>query len=228
MKTTTITKKAFTPKKQAWKSRPTSSLQMQSARVGAAAPRTKGTHAERKWVDTVFVNGASAGGGAWSTPAAARLLNGLVPGTGATTRVGRKVTLESIQFKGTVSMAATSTLSGRCRMRVVYDKQSNGAAPAVVDIFEADSYASPNNISNNERFVTLADKECEIGAQGPQIASLDFYKRLGMEENFNAGVAGTIADITSGAIYVLWGDDGRIGVAQPQFNGYFRVRYTDV
>jgi len=221
VKSSTIEKKKWVATKKN-----KSPLQAQARRVGATAP--KGTHPEKKWVDTVMTNKTSNGGGAWSTPAAAFLLNGIVTGTTGTTRVGRKVKLESIQFKGTVSMAATSTLSGRCRMRVVYDKQSNAAAPAVVDIFEADSYASPNNISNNERFVTLADREVEIGTAGPQIATLDFYKRLGLEENFNAGVAGTIADITSGAIYVLFGDDGRIATAQPQFNGYFRVRYTDV
>ena len=44
---------------------------------------------------------------------------------------------------------------------------------------------------------------------------------------YNAGVAGTIGDITTGSLYVLIGNNGTFATAQPIITYETRVRYED-
>jgi len=84
----------------------------------------------------------------WSTPV---LLNGLAQGTGASQRVGRQILIHLIRmrFFGSSSQAV--------RFVLVYDRQSNGAAPSVTDIFESNTVASEINWSNRDRFDFVYD-----------------------------------------------------------------------
>ena len=126
-------------------------------------------------------------------------------------------------------MAATSTLGSPVRIIVFYDKQANAQAPAVTDVLLADAFPSPNNLSNRDRFVVLADIVTEpIGvATGVYVANFEIYKKLNLETMFNAGTAGTIGDITSGSVYIMAAQAGAIATAAPTFTFRSRIRYTD-
>lgn len=164
----------------------------------------------------------------WTTPGATFLLNGLVPGSLATQRIGRKVSIKTLYVRATVQLATTSVRGGNIRMMVFYDKQANGTAPLVTDVLVDDSFYSPNNLSNRDRFVVLCDHVFEaIGTQADYQKSMVLHKKLNLETMFNAGTAGTIADITSGSIYIMFAQSGTIGTGNPTASWYSRIRYTD-
>lgn len=199
----------------------------QAMRVGGWANPSKG--GELKFVDTSFTLTPPIGGSDFTTPGATSLVNGIANGSSAETRIGRKVTLKSILIRYSYALAATSVGGATGRLMVVYDKQSNATAPLETDILLADNFLSPNNLSNRDRFVTLFDHITDpISVQNNYTVSSTLYKAINLEENFNAGSAGTIGDITSGAIYCLMAQTGSITIAAPQMQIRCRVRYTDV
>jgi len=125
-------------------------------------------------------------------------------------------------------MAPTSTGTSPLRVLVVYDKQPNGAAPAATDILAADTIQSVNNLSNSRRFVTLCDEiiPC-IGTQGPGSDHRVIYKKLNQAVEFNAGSAGTVADIQTGSVYMLTYQNANILVAAPTGAVVTRLRFSD-
>jgi len=172
---------------------------------------------ERKNIDlsTSFTTGAAF---AFS---AGQLLNGCAAGTGATNRVGRKMLMKSLQFRAAVNSNAGN--AGNARVLVVYDKQTNGAAPAITDILGADLITAPMNLSNSDRFVVIAD----VLTEGPTDITTTWhekhYKKLGLETLFgNTGSA--VTDINSGSVYmfVAGGTGAAITV-----NLYNRIRFVD-
>ena len=164
----------------------------------------------------------------WTTPGATFLLNGLVPGSLANQRIGRKISIKSLYVRATVQLASTSVRGGNIRMIIFYDKQANATAPAVTELLVDDSFWSPNNLSTRDRFVVLCDHVFDhIGTQDKFSDSAVIYKKLNLETMFNAGTAGTIADITSGSIYIMFAQSGTIGTANPTASWYSRIRYTD-
>lgn len=125
-------------------------------------------------------------------------------------------------------MGVTSTGATPCRILIVQDKQANGVAPAVTDVLLTNEAASPNNLSNSRRFKTLLDytDKTGIGTAGPQVLYVNEYKKLDIPVEFNNGVAGTIADITTNSIYAIV-FCGNVGVANVATNIIARVRFTD-
>lgn len=157
------------------------------------------------------------------------LLNGLSQGTTATTRIGRRITMKSMYIQYQINLLPTTTGSSPLRFLVVYDAQANGAAPAILDIVLTDELASPMNLGNSRRFKVLCDEVVPcIGTAGPQSYMFKRYIKLGnLNTEFNSGNAGTIADITSGSIYVYtWGSSGW-AVATPGAVLYSRIRFQD-
>jgi len=162
----------------------------------------------------------------WTT---GQLLNGLVPGSAATERIGRKVTMKSFLIRYTISLASTTTFGSPFRILVVYDKQANATAPAITDILLADAFNAPNNLSNRDRFVTIFDRITEgLSVQGDFAMADVLFKRSNLEVMFNAGNAGTIGDITSGSVYLFACQTGSAASTAPVMIYRSRIRYTDV
>lgn len=206
---------------------PLSGTSRQAVRVGGWANPTRG--GELKFTDVTNTLTLGVAAATWTTPGPNFLLNGLVPDSTATGRIGRKINMKSLYLRMTYSLAGTSTFGGPARVIVVYDKQANAQAPAVTDILLADSMLSPNNLSNRDRFVVLLDQMFDpISTAGNQVVSMEVYKKINLETMFNAGNAGTIGDITSGSVYILAAQAGFIGTAAPSINFRSRIRYTDV
>jgi len=192
------------------------------------------SNSELKFKDNTTTLNPTVGAATWvpfTTAAGAgtsQLLNGLVPDSTATGRIGRRVMIKSLYVRVTTRLAPTSVGGSPIRMIVVYDKQSNATAPAVTDVFTTDNFNSMNNISNRDRFVTLVDQIVPtISTSSDPVQHLEVYKKLNLPVQFNAGTAGTIGDITSGAIYMTFVQEGYITVASPTVAYYARVRYTD-
>lgn len=157
------------------------------------------------------------------------LLNGLAQGNSAVTRVGRTVKMKSLFVRFQASLASTSAGHSPLRFLVIYDKQTNAAAPAVTDITVADYLAAPMNLNNSKRFIVLMDKVLEEGLStaGPGANGFEFYRKLDLNVEFNANSAGDVTDITSGSVYMVVWQNGNIITAAPTSRVYTRIRFTD-
>ena len=52
------------------------------------------------------------------------------------TRVGRKITMTKITMNWNVAMPSAAVGGGSLRFKVVYDKQTNGAAPSILGFLQ--------------------------------------------------------------------------------------------
>lgn len=177
---------------------------------------------EKKAVDTVFTHNLPL----TSSFGTAAVLNSMQLGTANGQRIGRKIQLRSVQIRYTVTPPGAGGVSQN-RFVIVYDKQTNGAAPTAADVFAINAFDSPLNLNNAERFVVIMDEitdSCQsqlINMSGKRYAKI----RL---DTLYAGNAGTVGDITTGGLFLFCANnsDPITGVASTSYS-YTRVRYTD-
>jgi len=197
-------------------------------KTGAAAlTRTGGNFAqvgassghEKKYID-VTVNASFTSAGALT------LLNGCIPGSDAINRIGRRIKMKSLLLRLSCNVGATPT-NDVVRFMVVYDRQANGAAPAATDILTGISALNPNNLNNRARFITLLDWIQAMDTVGPTIVQKVVFIRKDLVTTFNAGTAGTVADIQTGSLYVLNCGNNAAGVTATTLVCRSRVRFED-
>lgn len=170
---------------------------------------------------------------ACDTTGSVTLLNGIATGTDYTDRVGRKVVIKSIYLRGFVLPVDTSTSNNLSRLILVYDKQPNGAAPAVTDILKSSTAQSQLNINNRDRFMILMDKQYAMGAYdattgyigSPSVQQVKKYKKCNLETIYG-GTLSTIASINTGALYLVT-IGSAAAAAGGEFRGSVRVRFVD-
>lgn len=157
---------------------------------------------------------SGAGAGQWSP---VTLVNGIAQGATANTRIGRRVTLTSMLVRWSLASNVPQV-----RFLVIYDHAPNGALPAIADILTSDNYLAPMNLINNDRFMVLHDENInQMGGAG--MAGKWVYKRQPLQMQYTNAATGVIADITTGAIYLL---AANIGTASMVFS--VRTRFTDL
>lgn len=205
----------------------------------------KGTNIERKWVDTGAVQSAFTSAGVFT------LLNGLTRGTDSYQRVARRVKLVRVNVRGHVAFNQLGAAPGADYLRafLVYDRESNGATPAFSDILQDTNNAGATstsaysniNINNADRFAILkewlwgltAASNSAGAATGvetiPTFSEIPFKysKKLDLDTRYNSGNAGTSADITTGALYLVTCGIQTAANAQYALNIDCRVRFVD-
>lgn len=162
-------------------------------------------------------------------------------------RIGRKIFLRSLYVRGSVKIensgvaSAIVTPSQQARMIILLDKQPNGAAPAITDILVSAHPASQLNLNNRDRFNIIKDKCYTFGPYtvsttatqsfaavgGGIIYNVKMYKKLKCDMIFNATNGGTIADINSGALYMVWIGDQASSSSDINAILSTRVRFDD-
>lgn len=93
-------------------------------------------------------------------------LNLVRVGPSYTNRVGRTIHLKSICLYGTIYFSGSDNTSDYGRILLVYDRQTNGALPAITDILgthaqdgtTTTSNYSMQNLNNKDRFIILHDQ----------------------------------------------------------------------
>jgi len=163
-----------------------------------------------------------------ATASAGVLLNPIAQGTTASTRIGRRLKMTSMFLRWYVTLAPTTTGATPVRLIIVYDAQSNGAAPAITDILLTDEISSPNNLSNSRRFKVLVDEQREcIGTSGPQSFMAERFVKLDKLVEYNTDAGATVAAITSGAVYAFVYQAGSLATANATGVFYSRIRFVD-
>lgn len=140
------------------------------------------------------------------------LLNGVATGTDFTNRIGRRVTISSIQIRGIIRPTDLGTNPQCVRLMLVYDTQPNGALPAVGEVVQNLNGTTMLNLNNRDRFKVIMDKQYAIGgisdtatqayAMSPTVFNVKMYKKCNYDVIFD-GTTNAISDIQSGSIFLL-------------------------
>lgn len=173
------------------------------------------------------------------------VLNTPVNGSELYQRVGRKIYMRSLHIKGFIENAATS-IQDIGRIIIFYDSQPNAAASNLATLLQdsnaaaATSGLSSINLTNRERFKIIKDHFITLPSVSNAAGVLSntslqdqqenfsinwFIKLKGLETVFNAVNGGTVADITSGSLYMCLVSQNQSNTWAFQFNS--RLRYYD-
>jgi len=183
------------------------------------------------------------------------VINLIAPGSGSWNRIGKKTVLKSVRIMGNLNWAIVPTFAtgagGRSipvRCAIVWDNQPTGTIPTFDTIFgttdqtgaEATvSIFDPVKYDNMERFRVLRDWKIDTPAwsvpsfgTAPSVQiekAIDEYVKLPNLVSIYSGQSSpqTIADIASGALYILWRTTSSTAAASVTWDGMARLRYYD-
>lgn len=178
----------------------------QSIQDARGFSRFLGSKAEKK------VNDLAIATYPFDTTGSVTALNLIATGTDFTNRVGRKILMKSVNIIGVVQPNDTSVSTTLCRALLIYDKQPNGALPAITDILNTSNSKDQINLNNRDRFVILRDwfqalapqqdTATQAYAGSPTTNNLHMFVKLNHETIYNS-TAGTIAAVTSGSLLLV-------------------------
>ncbi len=164
-------------------------------------------------------------------------INKIVQGVTESTRVGRKCTIRSINWRWDIvynDTATADTSAESVRIIMYLDQQANGATATAALLLASDDYQSFNNLANSGRFKVLMDRQvdCHSPAGAGQNASHifteniysgAFYKKCMIPIEFSS-TTGAIGEIRSNNIGVmLLSKDGNLTT----FRSRIRLRFSD-
>lgn len=156
------------------------------------------------------------------------LMNGLVQGTSAVTRIGQRIIIRSILLNILLYGQPVQPYS-MLRFMIIQDKQPNGAIFTLGSLLEnpaaGSSTLSPLNYDNTKRYKILWDKRFVLCNSANQEKFIKYYKKVYIPVEYNVFNAGTVADINKNSLYLLVINSDNINV--PSFSWYHRIRYTD-
>ncbi len=157
-----------------------------------------------------------------STPSLV-LLNGISVGDTSNTRTGQSIKLDRLDLRFGISPNSTSILNF-CRVLVVADKQTNAAAMTAADLLVSSTPFSPYSFGSQNRFICLFDETYAIN-----YPNLNLTKSVTLPTQFhvtyNSGNAGTVADIVTNSIYLMYLSD--VATNQPTISYYSRLWFID-
>jgi len=146
-------------------------------------------------------------------------------------RIGAKIVIRSVEFTCNLSGIGDVT-DGACRLLLVYDRQTNGAFPAIADVLSTANAAGVTifsagiNMTNKSRFSIIRDFRCTFDAVSKQTEIVHLYAKGRWESEFGS-TDGDIGDIRTGAIYLIAFSGTMVGAGVNLLDGMARVRYYD-
>jgi len=157
------------------------------------------------------------------------LLTPIAQGSTANSRLGRKVRLTKVTLRWNAYLSSASAQGSPLRVKMIYDKQTNGAAPTAADVLQSDSMISPNNLDNSDRFITLMDFLTEpLSVNNNYSVSGQVTKNIDLEQIWLGGTAtGVIGSLLTGSCYLFVWQNGQIVTASANFSYYCRFRFLD-
>jgi len=155
-------------------------------------------------------------------------------------RIGGKILMTDISFdlfvqNLTASLNTVATFpagADSIRVAIVYDKQSNGVAPTVADIWNTGAVATglqpfaPVNVDNIERFVILFERKINLNPAETTSQRINGRHKAKLPVRFDTNT-GTTGDYTSGALWLIAYDQNATNTLFTTMGGMTRVLYTD-
>ena len=174
-------------------------------------------------------------------------------------RLSNRTRAVSLQLTGYLSLTGTNGAGANSqlmRIMIVYDRQSNGALPALSDLLlDTPQSGSPLaitprsglNINNRDRFMVLRDRKVllpEAGVGGISAGNVniiadvshdgkntlmynEFIKLKGLESLYNSTNGGGIGDVSAGSFLLLAFDEDAAANAAWQFSLTSRLKFLD-
>jgi len=197
-------------------------------RFGLAAVRM-GNTPELKFLDTTQTFDIDA---TQEIPATGGQLALIPQGDTESTRDGRECVIKSIAIKWVITLtpAAAATASGTTVIYLILDKQCNGVAATLTDVFTGGALKGFMNLANSSRFEVLKKWVLNWNpnaggttAFNTQTKFVDYYKACNIKMQFS-NTDGAITGIRSNNIFIMAastaGIDDLVGVS-----GTSRVRF---
>lgn len=177
------------------------------ALLGRPGHATMGGKIEKKYFDFAYGPTNYTTGGAVIVD-----LLAIAQGTTELTRVGGKINITNFNLRGRVDAIAAAAVPLAIRHILFWDKQTNGAAPAVTDLLTVANVNSFLNMDNVDRFQVIKDKTIVSNIGAMNSATGDRYGETKWVK-FNIKVpnvpihysstTGAIAEIKSNNLYLL-------------------------
>ncbi len=160
-------------------------------------------------------------------------------GTDEQQRVGRKILVRKIHFKGVLTLVnstAITNTSNVCKVMVVQDKQTNGAQLATAQLLETDVIASFNNLTNRSRFRVLRTEYYTFSQPGGVATAAAFalgevshWVDINLDckipiEYDDSATTGAITTVRSSSLWVIFQTSTSETVS---VGGQARIRYLD-
>ena len=171
--------------------------------------------------------------GAVDTTGAVYALNVMQLGNTASTRVGMKISIRSIEIRVYNQATPATGIDQVHRMYLMVDRQTNGVGPtAVTDYFSAANIYGLRQLANRKRFKCILDKTIYLCAAGEANSGRfrKFYLKLRrpLVVEYNTGNAGNVSDIVSNFLFLGFIGNVVAGGTAGSSAGYARIRYTDM
>lgn len=143
-------------------------------------------------------------------------LSNMGPGVGTPDVIGRRVTFSSLHWRFISNAPLT-------RLLIVYDKQSNGTQPALLDVLASPAnYTCPMNLQNSDRFIIIHDRIYSSFESGATNTSRgEGFRKISLE----GIVPGAGGLLTTGNITAYMFNPDTLAHTADVF---FRLRYTDM
>lgn len=157
------------------------------------------------------------------------VLNTMVQGNDINNRIGRQVNIRSIEMRAVAQATAATGTRQECLTMLVWDKDPDGVSATIASILNSANVNSARNLTNRDRFIVL--KRWNYVIYPDTIVNnshtLKYYKRHNLKTTYNAGNAGTIADIQKGALLMVTLGQNVAGVTAGAMTYQCRIRYLD-
>lgn len=157
------------------------------------------------------------------------LLN-IAAGTGASQRVGQKITAKHVNINGVVEFNGASPLQNQLvRVMLIEDTEpTSGATPSVSDILHnigaTVAPLSPLQYEQHGRFKTLRTMLMTVNKNGPNSQVFNMFKSLNKQVYYDGGAANGVERRN---LYLLAISDVAPASNPPYFSYYSRLIFTD-
>lgn len=183
-------------------------------------PRSMANRPELKFYDSVITSGNT---DLWQVVSSAAL-GSITQGTGSSQRVGRKIRVKSMIFRGR-SLLGESANNSNCAytMDFIWDKQCNGSVPTITQIYSTGASYDLPNPENDERFEFAKRFQRDDPNSNTTFINARFNcnKVISYDKDVNTG---TVADLTSTNLLVTLSCPFD---ASPTITGKLRILYVD-
>jgi hypothetical protein len=170
---------------------------------------------EDKYIDISATTTASSA--AWGFV----ILNTMVRGTSATTRIGQSIRWVGNELRWSLTMNATGQLPQFVRIVLFVDKQPNAANATMTDVYPL-GILTPRDVGNLNRFTILYERVLAMNPDGNECFVGDSIRTLSQYHTmFNTGNAGDITDITKNALYLMWCSSVALNLPSFGYNNRF-------
>ncbi len=172
------------------------------------------------WIVGSFASQVTSQGGTLYEPCL------MTQGTGQGDRVGDRITLMSILFRGLVQWNSGGISHQEVRIMCVLDKQANGSTFTTTELLESSNASlrcyAPRNPDGYDRFSVLYDKCFQVDTYHP-VKLFKKHLRLRNLDILYEANSGTITDLTSkNLVIAVWTNSGS---AQPTLDLVDKVTY---